>query len=89
MATIAYVIFMFALQNVLTLLTLSRVELVVRAVAVALSVNVTVGFICSRAIHYSAAAFGLLAGSLTLTFLASRSMSRVLDELDYHYYAAY
>ena len=88
-ATIAYVIFMFALQNVLTLLTLSRVELVVRAVAVALAVNVTVGFICSRAIHYSAAAFGLLAGSLTLTFLASRSMSRVLDELDYHYYAAY
>jgi uncharacterized membrane protein len=88
-AAIAYVIFMFALQNVLMLLTLSRVELVVRAVAIALTVNVAVGFVCSRAIHYSAAVLGLLAGAVTLAILTSRSMREVLGELDYHYYAAY
>jgi hypothetical protein len=89
MAMFAYAIFMFALQNVLMLLTLSRVELVVRAVAIALAVNVAVGFVCSRAMHYSTAVFGLLAGAVTLTFLTSRAMRGVLDELDYHYYAAY
>jgi hypothetical protein len=88
-ATVAYVIFMFALQNVLMLLTLSRVELVARAVAIALAVNVTVGFVCSRALHYSYAAFGLLAGAVALVYLTSRSMKSVVDELDYHYYAAY
>jgi hypothetical protein len=88
-ATIAYVIFMFALQNVLMLLTLSRVELVARAVGIALAVNVGVGFLCSRAIHYSAAAFGLLAGAIVLAILTARAMHNVLGELDYHYYAAY
>ncbi|HUR79932.1 MAG TPA: exopolysaccharide Pel transporter PelG [Thermoanaerobaculia bacterium] len=88
-AAISYVIFMFALQNVLILLTLSRVELAVRAVAIALAANVAVGFICSRAIHYSSAVFGLLTGAVTLAFLTARAMRTVLGELDYHYYSAY
>lgn len=88
-ATAAYVIFMFALQNVLILLTLSRVDLVVRAAGIALAVNVAVGFLCSRAIHYSAAVFGLLAGAILLAVLASRSMKRVLQDLDYYHYAAF
>lgn len=88
-ATISYVIFMFALQNILMLLTLSRVELVVRAVGIALAANVAVGFVCSRAIHYSAAVFGLLTGAIALALLTSRAMRAVLGELDYHYYAAF
>lgn len=88
-AAISYVIFMFALQNILLLLTLSRVELVVRAVGIALAANVAVGFVCSRAIHYSAAVFGLLTGAIALAFLTSRAMRAVLGELDYHYYAAF
>jgi hypothetical protein len=85
----AYVLFMVALHSVLLLLTLSRVELAVRAVALALFVNIGVGFICSRAIHYSTAAFGLLAGTVVLAILAVRSAQQVLRELDYYYYAAY
>jgi hypothetical protein len=88
-ATLAYVFFMFALQNVLMLLTLSRVELVARSVAIALAVNVVIGFVCSRAIHYSAAVFGLLAGAIALALLTARATRAVLSELDYHYYAAY
>ncbi len=88
-ATVGYVIFMFALQNVLMLLTLSRVELVTRAVGIALVVNVAVGFVCSRAIHYSAAVLGLVAGAAVLALLSARAMRQVLGELDYHYYAAY
>jgi hypothetical protein len=88
-ATISYVIFMFALQNILMLLTLSRVELVVRAVGIALVANVAVGFVCSRAIHYSTAVFGLLTGAIALAILTSRAMRAVLGELDYHYYSAY
>ncbi len=88
-ATISYVIFMFALQNILILLTLSRVELAVRAVGIALAINVGVGFVCSRAIHYSSAVFGFLTGAIVLAILSGRAIRAVLDELDYHYYAAY
>jgi len=89
LATIAYVIFMFALQNILTLLTLARVELVVRAVGIALAINIAVGFVCSRAIDYSFAVLGLVAGAIALAVLTARAMRDVLDGLDYHYYAAY
>ncbi|HEX7828283.1 MAG TPA: exopolysaccharide Pel transporter PelG, partial [Thermoanaerobaculia bacterium] len=88
-AAVAYVIYMFAVQNMLMLLTLSRVDLAARAVAIALAVNVATGFICSRAMHYSLAVVGLLAGSIVLYLLTRRSMSRVLAELDTSYYAAY
>lgn len=88
-ATAAYIVFLFALQNILMLLTLSRVELVARAVAIALAVNIAAGFICSRAIHYSAAVFGLLLGALVLAWLTRRSLQSVFSKLDYHYYAAF
>jgi len=88
-AAIAYVIYMFAVQNMLMLLTLSRVELVARAVAIALAVNVAVGFVCSRAIHYSLAVVGLLIGAIVLFLLTRHSMSRVLEELDASYYSAF
>jgi hypothetical protein len=32
---------------------------------------------------------GLVAGAATLAIMTSRAMRSVLDDLDYHYYAAY
>jgi hypothetical protein len=88
-AAVAYVFFMFAVRNLLLLLTLSHIEAAVRAMAVALATDVAVGFICSRAIAYWAAVLGLLAGAIVLSILAARATRRALDELDYAYYAAY
>jgi hypothetical protein len=88
-ATVAYVIYMFAVQDMLMLLTLQRVDFAARAMATALAVNVAVGIIASRAIHYSAAVFGLLAGAIALAILTGRAARRVLDELDFYYYAAF
>lgn len=88
-ATVSYVFFLVALHGVLVLLTLSRVELATRAVGIALAVNVAVGFVCSRAIHYSAAVGGLLAGSVVLMILTRRAAKKVLSQLDYYYYSAF
>ena len=88
-AAFAYVVFMFAVRNLLLLLTLSRVDEAMRSVAIALGVNVVAGFLCSRALHYAAAVVGLVAGSLVLAFFARRAVRRVLARLDYYYYAAY
>jgi hypothetical protein len=88
-ALAAYILYMFAVQNMLMLLTLARVDLAARAVGIALTVNVATGFLCSRAIHYSYAALGLLAGTATLLLVTTLAMRRVLGRLDYYYYAAY
>lgn len=88
-AAVSYAIFMFALQAILILMTLSRADLAVRAMAISLLVNVAVGFAISRSVHYSGSVFGLLAGALTLAVLSHRYVGRVFGELDYYYYAAY
>jgi hypothetical protein len=89
LAAVSYAIFMLALQSVLMLMILSRADLAVRSMSIALAVNLVTGFVISRSIHYSGAAVGLLAGSIVLALLAHRSLRRLLVELDYHYYAAY
>ena len=89
LGAIGYALLMLALQNVLLLLTLARIELAVRAVAISLGVNLVVGFTCSRAIHYSGAAAGLVAGAMTLLILSWIDIRRVASRLDYHYFAAF
>ncbi len=88
-AAFAYIVFMFAVRNLLLLLTLSRIDEAVRSVAIALAADVVAGFICSRALHYAAAVAGLVAGAIVLAFMAGRAARRVLASLDYYYYAAY
>lgn len=88
-AAVAYIFFMFAVRNLLLLLTLSRVDAAVRVVAIALATDVAVGFVFSRAIAYWAAVGGLLAGAIVMSIFAARAARRALDELDYSYYAAY
>ena len=88
-AAISYGIYMFAMQNVLMLMTLSRTDLAVRAMSFALLFNIAGGFALSRAVHYAFSVFGLLAGSIVLAVLAHRFLRRALGELDYYYYAAY
>jgi uncharacterized protein with PQ loop repeat len=88
-AAIGYVFFMFAVRNILLLLTLSRVEAAVRCVAVGLAVNLVTGFVCSRAIGYWAAVAGVVAGSIVMNVVAARETRKTLDELDFSYFAAF
>jgi hypothetical protein len=88
-AAISYAIFMYALRNTLILLSLSRTDLAVRALRLSLLFNIVVGFIASRAFHYSGAVFGLLAGCIVLAIVSDRHLRAVLRDLDYYYYAAY
>ncbi|HKR66720.1 MAG TPA: hypothetical protein VJZ00_23535 [Thermoanaerobaculia bacterium] len=88
-AALSYAVFMFAVRNLLLLLTLSHVGAAVRSVAYALIADVATGFVCSRAIGYWAAVAGLAAGAIVMCFVAARETRRVLTQLDYSYYAAY
>jgi uncharacterized membrane protein len=88
-AVVGYALFMFALRNMLVLLTLSRSDTAVRIFGLALTVNVVVGYALSRSIHYSLAVVGFLFGSIVLLVASHRAVREVLGELDYYYYASF
>ena len=88
-AALSYAVFMYALRNTLILLSLSRADLAVRALGLALVFNVVVGFIASRSLHYSGAVFGLFVGCVVLAAASDRHLRVVLRDLEYYYYAAY
>lgn len=87
--SISYAFFMAALLNVLILLSLSRVNLAVRALLISVICNLIVGFLCSRMIHYAASVAGLLVGAIVFAVYSTVTVRRVLSRLDYYYYSAY
>lgn len=88
-AAFGYLFLAVGLHNLMVPLILSKPSLSLRAFLYALGVNVGVGLVLSRAIHYEYAVFGLLAGSLTLAICSFAWSRRFLDSFAYHYYAAY
>lgn len=86
-ALIAYAMVAVALMNILLLFCLAQPEMAYRPTLHALVLNMFLGFVLSRWVHYSWAVFGLFAGSLLLVFLTSRRVLRVLHHLDYYLYS--
>lgn len=84
-----YALLVLGLFNGLFLFSLNRPWLVLRALAPAVGVATVVAFVLSRTIVYWAAAGGLVAGTLVYALLSGRSALRILNAVDYHYFAAY
>ena len=85
---ISYVILAFCLMNVVILFALSQPKKVLKAIFPALLTNMIIGFLLSRWIDYEYAVFGLLAGTILLLILTTRSVIKVFKNLDYYLYAA-
>lgn len=88
-ASISYVFLIYGLLNSLFFFTLNRPEFVMYPMLVALFINATVGFICSRMISYEFAVIGLLAGSITFAVITAILARKFFKHLDYFYYSAY
>lgn len=85
---IAYSMLAVALMNSLILFSLSQPTMVSNAILISLVLDITVGFLLSRWVDYYWAVFGLLVGCLVFTILTTKSVIRVLKNLDYYLYAA-
>jgi len=60
-----------------------------RGVAIALVVDLVVGFVLSRVFIYWAAVFGLLAGGIVLWIVSSHYTMKVLRDMDFYAYSAF
>lgn len=87
--TISYALLAWGLLNGLFLFSLARPKLVVRAVAPALAVSITVGIVLSHVYEYWYSVVGLAAGALVFALISFWYAVRVLSRTDYFYYAAY
>lgn len=85
---VSYIFLAFCLMNAVILFALSQPTMIIKAIFLSLFVNITVGFLLSRWIEYQYAVFGLLAGTILFFILSTRSIMKVLKNLDYYLYAA-
>lgn len=88
-AALGYNLLVVGLFNSVFFFSLSRPGPVLRAIVIAMVVNGTIGYGLSRGVAYPWSVVGLMAGSFTFALLTIRSAMRLLDRLDYYYYAAY
>ena len=85
---VSYGILAFSLMNVVILFALSQPSQVLKAIIPALLTNMVVGFLLSRWFEYHFAVFGLVVGSILLFYLSTRSVLKVIQNLDYYLYSA-
>ncbi len=85
-ALIAYSFLSIGLLHSVVLFSLSRADLVMRPIMLAVVVDLVVGFLLSRWFSYPEAVWGLVAGCVTFLVLTSRHAYNVLHHLDYHMY---
>lgn len=83
---LSYAILSVSLMNCVTLFSMSQPEMASRAVLISLFVNIIVGFLLSRWLHYYFAVFGLLAGAIVFAIISSNRILDLFKKLDYYLY---
>ncbi|MDX1639802.1 MAG: hypothetical protein R3281_17715 [Balneolaceae bacterium] len=89
LASFGYLFTSVGLMNTLFFFTLGRPRPVVKAMIIAIVVNIIVGFICSRLYSYEYAVIGLLVGGITFAVITGFFAKRFFGNLHYYYYSAY
>lgn len=85
-ALISYTILAVGLLHSVVMFSLSRPDLVLRPILMAVGVDFAVGFLLTRWIGYQQAVWGLFAGCLFFTIVTTRNAKHVIKSLDYHMY---
>lgn len=88
-ASIGYLLLAIGLLHTLFFFTLSRPKYVIYSLLIALVVNLLVGFVLSRVIHYEDAVYGLAIGSFIFAVITGFIAVKFFKRMDYYYYSAY
>lgn len=88
-ASVAYILLVNSLMNILFMFSLSRHEVPVKYARRAVIADIIVGMILSRAFGYPFAVIGLLIGAIIFWVGTFRYTNYMFKNLDYFYYSAY
>lgn len=87
--SIGYFFLAWAMLNSLYMFTLNQPKKAIKALVIAIVVNLTVGMFISRVLTYELSVVGLLIGALTFMLITLNYCINFYKNLDYYYYAAY
>jgi len=88
-ASVAYILLVNALMNILFMFALSRHRVPVRFIQYAVLADIIIGMIFSRAFGYPYAVIGLLSGAIIFWYGTYNYTNNLFKNLDYYYYSAY
>ncbi len=89
LASISYLFLAIGLLNNLFFFTLWKPEFGLKAIKIALLVDLAVGIISSRLISWEYGVLGFTFGSFVFAFITTRHMLKFLKTIDYQYYSAF
>lgn len=88
-ASISYLFLNIGLLHCLFFFSLNKPIFALYSILAGLSVNFTVGFICSRIFALEYATVGLLTGSVVFAVWSGITAVNLFKRLDYYYYSAF
>jgi len=84
---VGYLLLVWGLFNGMLAQAVTQLGPMIRVLLISFVVDLIVGYVLSRVLSYEYAALGLLAGALTFGVLSTRLALKLLESLDYHYFA--
>lgn len=87
--SLSYFFLAWAMLNSLYMFTLNQPKKAIKALVIAIIVNLILGVFMSRIIAYELSVVGLFFGSLTFLAITLNDCIKFYKNLDYYYYAAY
>ncbi len=88
-AGVAYILLVNALMNIMFMFSLSRHEVPVRYIRLAVIADIVIGIILSRPFGYPFAVVGVLCGSIIFWYGTFKFANNMFKNIDYFYYSAY
>lgn len=89
LGSIGYLFFAWGMLNALYLFTLNQSATAVKAITIAICVNVAIGLIASRIFSYENSAWGMTIGSIVFMGITLKESLRFFKNLDYYYNASH
>ena len=88
-AAISYAFMVNGLMNVLFIFSFSRQNFSLKAISIAMAVNIIVGVILSRMFGLEYAVYGLLAGSIVFWVYSFSYSVKMFKKLEFYYYSSF
>ncbi|MBJ2174087.1 hypothetical protein JBL43_07555 [Aureibaculum sp. A20] len=89
LGAVGYTFFTWGMLNALYLFTLNQPNSAVKAITIAICVNIVVGILASRIFSYENSTWGMLIGSVIFMLITLKACLNFFKNLDYYYNASH
>lgn len=89
LGSIGYTFFTWGMLNALYLFTLNQPNTAVKAITIAICINIVIGLFASRIFSYENSVWGMVIGSIVFMCITLKQCLKFFNNLDYYYNASH